>query len=135
MIQNSKTKGPWAHGRKTLCPAPPRGRLCRPGCCFRCPAKCWIFARDAPPRRRQAQGLSPMRPWAMASCSVLLYYSTLILYYYIILYIFYRAVLFCTVRNYSAWIQWPLMGGPISHLSSSHSRFLCPRYSFARSSQ
>ena len=44
----------------------------------------WTLARGEPPRRRQAQGLSPMRPWAMASCSVLLYYYTLILYYYII---------------------------------------------------
>ena len=44
----------------------------------------WNSDRGGPPRR-QAQGLSPMRPWAMASCSVLLYYYTLILYYYIIL--------------------------------------------------
>ena len=34
---------------------------------------------------RCGAGLSPMCPWAMASCSVLLYYYTLILYYYIIL--------------------------------------------------
>ena len=51
-----------------------------------------------PPRRR-AQGLSPMRPWAMASCSVLLYYYTLILYYHIILEFFYRELLFYTREN------------------------------------
>ena len=55
------------------------------GCCFGWAGVRLILARGEPPRRRQAQGLSPMRPWAMASCSVLLYYYTLILYYYIIL--------------------------------------------------
>ena len=74
---------PRAHGRMTLCPAPPQGPFWCPGRCFGCLGRCWIFARGEPPRRRQAQGLSPMRPWAMASCSVLLYYYTLILYYYI----------------------------------------------------
>ena len=62
--------------------------------------------------RRQAQGLSPMRPWAMASCSVLLYYYTLILYYYIYvlpcIFKVHRAFLKCTVHFKTAYSRGPL---------------------------
>ena len=80
-----------AHGRMGERPCARRrrgGRSWCPGVLFHgARGRCWILARGEPPRRRQAQGLSPMRPWAMASCSVLLYYYTLILYYYITFYV------------------------------------------------